>query len=430
MRLLVHFPATGTPFWTEGLIVVLAVVGGAAGWTTRGVPGADSRALRFLGFYTLLLLVLYSAIPYKTPWCLLGFLHGMILLAGAGAVFLVQAARGVAAKALVCALLVGAASHLGWQAFSGSFRLASDPRNPYVYAHTGTDVFEVVGRLKALAEAHPDGLAMPIQVVSRENLWPLPWYLRGFSNVAWWNGVSDTAPSAPVIVATPDMEEALARKLYDLPPPGERELYVRSSSGRSSCARGSSCAATRPGRSSRRRPRRARAPRNDGGARGRPVLRPRRPPPGRGVHRFSHEAMATVFEVLCVHADARYAAQAAQAAFELVDRLEQLLSRFLENSDVARVNHLAAGQGTPVGPWTMECLEIAWHLHGLTGGAFDPSVGSGLHRLELDPEEFTVHAREGGPPRPRRDRQGLCGRSRGRAPRGVGAPPRPRARGV
>jgi hypothetical protein len=29
-----------------------------------------------LAFYTLILLALYSAIPYKTPWCLLGFLHG------------------------------------------------------------------------------------------------------------------------------------------------------------------------------------------------------------------------------------------------------------------------------------------------------------------------------------------------------------------
>ena len=129
-------------------------------------------------------------------------------------------------KALVCALLVSAAAHLGWQAFSGSFRFAADPRNPYVYAHTGTDVFEIVGRLKDLARAHPDGLSMPIQVISRENLWPLPWYLRGFSNVAWWNGVSETAPNAPVILVTPDMEEALVRKLYDLPPPGERELYV------------------------------------------------------------------------------------------------------------------------------------------------------------------------------------------------------------
>ena len=172
------------------------------------------------------MLVAYSAMPYKTPWCLLGFLHGMILLAGAGAVFLVRSLRGAALRAVIGVLLGSAAAHLGWQAFAGSFRFAADPRNPYVYAHTGTDVFEIVGRLKDLARAHPDGSSMPVQIISRENLWPLPWYLRGFSNVVWSNGVSDQARSAPVILVTPDMEPALVRKLYDLPPPGERELYV------------------------------------------------------------------------------------------------------------------------------------------------------------------------------------------------------------
>jgi thiamine biosynthesis lipoprotein len=118
--------------------------------------------------------------------------------------------------------------------------------------------------------------------------------------------------------------------------------------------------------------------------------------PGRATLRFSHAAMATVFEVHCVHADPRYAAQAAQAAFERVDRLEQELSRFIENSDISRINNLAAGHGTRVSPWTMECLEIAWHVYRLTGGAFDVSIGSGLENLELAPDEFTVHAREGG----------------------------------
>jgi uncharacterized protein (TIGR03663 family) len=225
LGLLVHSPSAGTPVWTEGLILILAAAGCVAGWV-KGVPGADSRFLRFLGFYTVLMVVAYSAIPYKTPWCLLGFLHGMILLAGAGAVFVVRSLQGVAARSLIGVLLVAAAAHLGWQAFSGSFRFSADPRNPYVYAHTGTDVFEIVGRLKELAGVHPDGLSMPVQIISRENLWPLPWYLRRFSRIGWWNGVSAEAPNAPVIVVTPDMEPALARKLYDLPPPGERELYV------------------------------------------------------------------------------------------------------------------------------------------------------------------------------------------------------------
>ena len=172
------------------------------------------------------MLVAYSAIPYKTPWCLLGFLHGMILLAGAGAVFLVRSGRGVAKKAALGALLVAAAAHLGWQAFSGSFRFAADPRNPYVYAHTGTDVFEIASRVKDLARAHADGSSMPLQIISRENLWPMPFYLRELRRVEWWNGVPDSAPSAPVILVAPALEPALVSKLYDLPPPGQRELYV------------------------------------------------------------------------------------------------------------------------------------------------------------------------------------------------------------
>ena len=102
------------------------------------------------------------------------------------------------------------------------------------------------------------------------------------------------------------------------------------------------------------------------------------------VRRFSHEAMATVFEVYAVHPDERYAAQAAQAAFDLVDRLERELSRFRSNSDIARVNHLAAGETARLGSSAMECLLIARHVYELTGGAFDIAIGTGLTSLELD----------------------------------------------
>ena len=76
------------------------------------------------------------------------------------------------------------AGHLAWQAWSASFRFAADPRNPYVYAHTGSDVFPIVRRLKDLAGAHPEGSSMPLQIISRENLWPLPWYLRRLTGIA------------------------------------------------------------------------------------------------------------------------------------------------------------------------------------------------------------------------------------------------------
>jgi FAD:protein FMN transferase len=116
----------------------------------------------------------------------------------------------------------------------------------------------------------------------------------------------------------------------------------------------------------------------------------------RDLRRFSHEAMATVFEVFAVHPDERYAAQAAKAAFDLVDHLERELSRFLTNSDITRINHLAAGESTRVSPSTLECLVIARHAFDLTGGAFDVSIGTGLPSLVLDADDFRVRATKSG----------------------------------
>ena len=112
----------------------------------------------------------------------------------------------------------------------------------------------------------------------------------------------------------------------------------------------------------------------------------------RDVRRFSHEAMATVYEVYTVHPDPTYAAQAAHAAFDLLDRLERELSRFLPNSDITRINHLEAGESTRVTASTLECLVIARHMCDLTGEAFDVSIGTGLPSLEIDMDESTVRA--------------------------------------
>jgi FAD:protein FMN transferase len=93
------------------------------------------------------------------------------------------------------------------------------------------------------------------------------------------------------------------------------------------------------------------------------------------VHRFAHQAMATTFEIVVQHADELYARQAAGAAFDELDRIEGELSRYVENSDVARINHLPAGQPLSLGLETFECLRISERMHAQTKGAFDVTVG-------------------------------------------------------
>jgi FAD:protein FMN transferase len=108
------------------------------------------------------------------------------------------------------------------------------------------------------------------------------------------------------------------------------------------------------------------------------------------LRRFAHAAMATTFEVLVVHKDVDYARQAAWAAFGELDRLEQELSRFIENSDIARINQMGLLQTLRVGESAFQCLEIAKEMFNETGGAFDISVGSGLPRLKLDRKRLSV----------------------------------------
>ncbi len=102
------------------------------------------------------------------------------------------------------------------------------------------------------------------------------------------------------------------------------------------------------------------------------------PPPqaAERPHRFSHEAMATVFEVLIYGREPEYAQQAAWAAFDEVDRLEAELSRFRPGSDVRRINGSAAGALLRVSLGTYECLQVAAQVWAETGGAFDVTAGS------------------------------------------------------
>lgn len=94
-----------------------------------------------------------------------------------------------------------------------------------------------------------------------------------------------------------------------------------------------------------------------------------------GVQRFSHQAMATTFEVLVEHGDKAYAEQAAWACFDEVDRLEGELSRFVENSDISRLNALGVNECLQMGQEGFECLQKAKQVYEETGGAFDVSVG-------------------------------------------------------
>jgi uncharacterized protein (TIGR03663 family) len=224
LQMLAFVKYEGGPVWTEGAILVLAVVGLAAAVRGKSVAGLDPRLLRFIALYTVAMTVVYSALPYKTPWCLLSFLHGMILLAGAGAVALLIWMRKPVARAAVVIVLAVLAGHLGFQAYRANFVYQADSRNPYVYAHTTDDIFVVVDRVKDFAGIDGLGESVPIEVAcSGKDYWPLPWYLR-FYAVRW--SVELPPKIGPLIIISDDLEGALAHRLYVETPTNERRMYM------------------------------------------------------------------------------------------------------------------------------------------------------------------------------------------------------------
>ena len=374
------------PAWSEAAILALA----AAGFLTavRGADRTTRGLLRFTALYTVLLTAVYSVLPYKTPWCVLPFLHGMILLAGAGAVTLVRLVPGRMGKGMTCAVLIAAFAHLGIQAHRSAFLYAIDPRNPYVHSPSVPDTVRLGRRVEALARLHPDGTDMRVHVVSEGNYWPLPWNLRRLNPdcIGYWSQVP-ADPDAPVVIASATLESAIDKALrkkyhksiFGLRPAELLVVYVQKDLWDA-------------------------------------FLRGRDKSAGK-IHTSTHRAMATTFQIRIAGGEARYARQATQEAFDLLDRLETQLSRFRPDSDVAQLNRLEPGGTLRVAPAVFDCLREAARYYSLTNGAFDVTFGqinpllrpdllrpdtlpeakraavkkrTGMDRLELDEKNLTV----------------------------------------
>ena len=233
LQRLLFFHAAKGPVWSEALILALAAIGAWAAFVRRGLGDASASFVRFLALYTLALTSAYSLISYKTPWCLMGFWHGMILLAGVGAAWLIRSARQRILRLALDVLLLAGAGHLTWQAWLANTTYAADRSNPYVYAQTSPDLLNLVRKVEALAQLSPEGNQMLVKVVVPDgDYWPLPWYLRNLKKIGWWDQLP-ADPFAPVMIVSAELRAALDEKkthlmigYFQIRPQVFLELYV------------------------------------------------------------------------------------------------------------------------------------------------------------------------------------------------------------
>jgi uncharacterized protein (TIGR03663 family) len=232
-RLLWFHPPKSPP-WTEAAILILALIGAAAGFCGNRSRVAAPGFVRFLSFFTFALTGIYTVIAYKTPWCALNFWLGMILLAGVGAAVLLDSFRDRFTRVLMVSLLGAVALHLAAQAWLQGREFPADLRNPYVYAQTSPHARDLVARVRAIGQVAPDGFATPLKVISPESYWPLPWSLHEFKNIGWYDELP-ADPYAPIVLTSAKLGAALDEKsdkrwimagYYELRPNVFFELYV------------------------------------------------------------------------------------------------------------------------------------------------------------------------------------------------------------
>ncbi|MCQ2388573.1 MAG: glycosyltransferase family 39 protein [Kiritimatiellae bacterium] len=177
-----------------------------------------SPAAAFVSVYAVVLLAAYSAIPYKTPWCMLTVLEAMALACGLLA-FAEKRGGGTDSRATrFCMLLLAIVSA---EQVLDCGVIARDPDSdkiPWNYANASPQARELAEAAGEVLRANGDGflaVALP-----PENTWPFPWYNRANEKrTGYWTafeGLEDLAKRGekPVAVIVPAEEGHLVQPLF------------------------------------------------------------------------------------------------------------------------------------------------------------------------------------------------------------------------
>lgn len=154
-------------------------------WTEIAIAGAAIFSVlrmhhcaitRFLALSSCIQLLIYSCLPYKTPWLMLVPWSQLCLLAG----LWIQSVWSPTAnlkKYALCLILALLISYQSIQCYKATICYPNDARNPYAYVPTSRNI-EALGRwIQQLKSIQPNTNPQQVTIIGKE-FWPLPWFLK------------------------------------------------------------------------------------------------------------------------------------------------------------------------------------------------------------------------------------------------------------
>jgi uncharacterized protein (TIGR03663 family) len=141
-------------------------------------------SLRYLAIYGVGMLLAYSYVHYKTPWCIINIVWPFLFIFGAAALLVIARHRRAiyVTSALLLCYSLGSSISLNY------FRCTTDTE-PYVYVQTYNDMFKLTRPLLTLAKRNPVYYHLTGHLI-RSSVYPLPWVLGDFDRVGYYEGAN------------------------------------------------------------------------------------------------------------------------------------------------------------------------------------------------------------------------------------------------
>lgn len=137
---------------------------------------------RWLSIFGLGVLVAYSIIKYKTPWCIISIIWPFYLLAG---VLLDELFKlRMPFKMTVAAVAAAAIGYATWRTVDVNFRKFDDDREPYVYVQTFRDISKLLDPINRLVRREPGRIDLRGEF-NLPSYYPLPWIFEEFPNIGY-----------------------------------------------------------------------------------------------------------------------------------------------------------------------------------------------------------------------------------------------------
>lgn len=169
--------------------------------------------LRFYLVFTLFLWLIYSLIPYKTPWCLISILWPFAIVAGFSMENLQNKLQG-GLRISVYAVLILFFSAESYRMYTLMYRDPIDMNHQYVYVNSTYQMKEFIEKTQGLLRENPLLREQTLQIGTEES-WPIPVVFHKFYKFSYYRTSAKVEDNAIIYMVDSKDQKTIENALQE-----------------------------------------------------------------------------------------------------------------------------------------------------------------------------------------------------------------------